>query len=601
MTAVAKVAFALLVVATFGAFFAAQRLKATPSLVLDVTARPLFSPNQDGRKDRARWSFMLKREDQMSVRVVDDAGEGVRTLADGRQTAAYDRQAFDWDGTTDEGEMAPDGTYRLRLALRRQGRSITITGAAEKDTVPPTPRVLSIGPEGDSGPEVLPRPDGDPAEARVAVPGDNREVEVWRTDVRPARRVVEPRALPDGGQVQGWEWDATDDEGEPVPPGTYLVVARSRDAAGNIGESVAQLPPAPGYGESLEGRGGIRVRYLSAQAPHAPVAVEEPIQVAVASPGGDFTWTVRRAGQGEVRKDGSGSRSRFVRFRAPGGASGLYVFEARTSGGDVARTPFYVQGEQARPVLVVLPAITWQGRNRIDDDGDGWPDTLAQGLPADTRRPYAGGELPRDLRELGAPLLIALDREGLRYDVTTDIALARGIGPGLEDREGVALAGEVRWLPDGAQRALRTFVQRGGGALVTGPDSLRRSARVTPNRLLEPRPGAPRTLLGARLAPVRRAPTTVTATQDELELFADTGGIFAGFGAFEETLDLAGGAQVASTAVTVIPEGARSVIVGARLGEGLVLHTGLPELPVRAGDDPELTTLLRRMWTLLGR
>lgn len=598
MTRVAKVAFALLVVATFGAFFVAQRLKATPSLVLEAKARPLFSPNQDGRKDRARWSFMLKRDDQMSVRVVDDDGEVVRTLTDGRQTEAYNRQTFEWDGTTDEGAMAPDGTYRLRLALRRQGRSITIARAVEKDTVPPSPEVLSIGPEDDPGPEVLPGADGDPAQVRLSVPGDNREVEVWRTDVRPAQQVIEPRELPDGEQVQHWEWDATDEEGEPVPAGTYLVVARSRDEAGNVGESVAQLPPAPGYGEGLEGRGGIRVRYLTAQAPHAPVAAGEPMRVAVASANGDFTWSVRRAGQSEVRAEGSGSRSRLVRFEAPGGISGLYVFEARAPGGDVARTPFYVQGEQARDVLVVLPAITWQGRNRIDDDGDGWPDTLEQGLPVDTRRPYAGGELPRDLRELGAPLLIALDREGLRYDITTDLALARGTGPGLGNHEGVVLAGEVRWLPDGAQRALRTFVQRGGGVLVAGPDSLRRSARVTPSRVIEPRPAAPRTLFGARLAPVRRVPTAVTATQDELELFADTGGTFAGFGAFEETLDLAAGAQLAAVAVT--QEGARSVIVGARLGEGLVLRTGLPELPVRVGDDPELTTLLRRMWTLLG-
>lgn len=597
MTRVAQVAFALLVVATFGAFFVAQRLKATPSLVLEAKARPLFSPNQDGRKDRARWSFMLKRDDQMSVRVVDEDGDAVRTLADGRDTEAYTRQRFEWDGTTDEGAMAPDGTYRLRLSLRRQGRSITIA-AVKKDTTPPSPEVVSIGPEDDPGPEVLPRADDDPAQVRVSVPGTNREVEVWRTDVRPAQRVIEPLELPDGDQVQRWRWDATDDEGEPVAAGTYLVVARSRDAAGNIGESVAQLPPAPGYGEGLEGRGGIRVRYLSAQALHAPTAAQEPMRVAVGSPGGNFRWTVRRAGQREVRNEGRGSRSRLVRFRAPGGRSGLYVFEARTRGGEVARAPFYVQGEEARDVLVVLPAITWQGRNRVDDNGDGWPDTLEHGLSVDTRRAYAGGELPRDVRELGAPLLIALDRERLRYDVTTDLALARGVGPDLEGRKGVVLAGEVRWLPDETQRALRTFVQRGGGVLVAGPDSLRRSAQVTPSRLLEPRPAAPRTLFGARLAPVRRVPTTVTATQDELELFAGTGGTFAGFGAFEETIDLAGGTELAATAVT--QEDARSVIVGARLGEGLVLRTGLPELPVRAGDDPEVTTLLRRMWTLLG-
>lgn len=597
MTVLARVAFALMVVATFGAFFAAQRLKATPSLVLDVRARPLFSPNQDGRKDRARWGFMLKRDDQLSARVVDEDGDAVRTLAEGREVDAYDRQGFDWDGTTDAGAVAPDGTYRLRLSLRRQGRSITIR-AVVKDTEPPSPEVLSIGPQDDPAPELLPRADGDPIEARLAVPGDHREVEVWRTDVRPARQVIEAQDLPDGEPVQTWRWEGTDDQDEPVAPGTYLVVARSRDEAGNIGESVARLPPDPAYGEGLAGRGGVRVRYVTAQAPSTPVAAGEPMRVAVVSPGGDFTWTVRRAGSEEVRNEGRGSRTKLVRFKAPEGESGLYIFEAR-AGGRVARAPFSLQGERARDVLVVLPAISWQGRNRLDDDGDGWPDTLEQGLGVETARPYAGGELPRDLRELGAPLLINVDRQELRYDLTTDLALARGEGPGLEGREGVVLAGEMRWLPDTLQRSLRTFVQRGGSVLVTGPDSLRRGVRLTDRRALEPRPPAQRTLFGARLAPLRRAPTTITATQDELELFAGTGGTFTGFGVFEETLDLAGGSHLAAVAVT--QEATRNVIVGARLGDGLVLRTGLPELPVRAGDDPEVAALVARMWTLLSR
>ena len=55
MTTTARIVFAVLVCATFGAFFVAQELKSTPPLVQDVTRQsPYFSPNRDGRVDRAR-------------------------------------------------------------------------------------------------------------------------------------------------------------------------------------------------------------------------------------------------------------------------------------------------------------------------------------------------------------------------------------------------------------------------------------------------------------------------------------------------------------------------------------------------------------------
>lgn len=44
MTATARIVFALLVVATFGAFFVAQQLKSSPPRVQDLFATPFFSP-----------------------------------------------------------------------------------------------------------------------------------------------------------------------------------------------------------------------------------------------------------------------------------------------------------------------------------------------------------------------------------------------------------------------------------------------------------------------------------------------------------------------------------------------------------------------------
>jgi len=602
VTLVARLAFALLVVATFSAFFVAQRLKAAPSLVQDVTARPVFSPNQDGRRERARWSFVLKRDDELVASVVDAEGDDVVRLVDGRDVPAGRRVQLSWDGRDREGGMVPDGIYRLRLGLREQGRAITLTRTAQKDTAPPRTEVLSIGPESDPAPEILPRADGQPARVRVAVPGRRRQLELWRTDVRPARRVLGPVDLPDGPPQQTWRWDGAGAGGEAVASGTYLAVVRSRDRAGNIGESVGDLPPDPPYGERLPGRGGIRVRSLSVQAPTAPVAAGEPMGVAVASPGGAFRWSVRRAGSGEERVGPQRrTRSQIVRLRAPGDQSGLYIFEARR-GEQVARAPFLVQGERSRSVLVVLPATTWQGRNRVDDGGDGWPDTLEGGRPVETARPYADGELPDDLRELGSPLLIHLDDQRRRYDLTSDIALGRGEGPRLAGHSGVILAGELRWLSNAVQRGLRRFAERGGTVMVTGPDSLRRSVRLTPDRLLEPRPPAGRTLFGLRLGPLERAPgapVTLVALDDEIQLFAGTEGRFTGIEAFEPVVGTAPGTEVVAAAVT---EGAqRRVVVGARVGRGLVVHTGLPGLPVRLDEDPDLAALMERTWTLLAR
>ena len=62
----------------------------------------------------------------------------------------------------------------------------------------------------------------------------------------------------------------------------------------------------------------------------------------------------------------------------------MYALTVR-AGADSATVPFAVQGEQAAPILVVLPAITWFGADLLDDDRDGVPNTLENGSPAGTR------------------------------------------------------------------------------------------------------------------------------------------------------------------------------------------------------------------------
>ncbi|HEV2060351.1 MAG TPA: N,N-dimethylformamidase beta subunit family domain-containing protein [Solirubrobacteraceae bacterium] len=599
MTATARIAFALLVVATFAAFFVAQQLKTTPPAVQDVTATEVFSPNRDGRKDRMRMSFFLKRTDDVTATVVNRDGDEIRVLAE-RPLAAGERMRLVWDGTDARGRPVPDGVYRVRLNLRREGRAVLIPRNIDKDTTPPKVAVTSIGPARVPGPELLPRTDGDPAEVHFQAPvrpRSRKEVLVLRTDVRPARPVFDkPVQLAD--DATSWTWNGRAN-GRRVAAGTYVVIVRARDKAGNVGSS-APVPPRFEYGRPLPGRGGITVRYLRAQSPTTPIKAREQVAVAVDSVGERFTWRLRRIGSAGIRSRGSGTRSRVVRFAAPGGKSGLYLFEVRTRTRRTA-APVVVQARRPRDVLVVLPVTTWQGLNPVDDDGDGRPNMLAAGLPVKLARPYAKDGIPPQIRRHEALLLAQLDRKGRRYDLTTDVALARGEGPKLEDHRGVILAGDTRWLDADAARALRGFVRDGGRLLSVGTRSLRRSVTFTPGRrAISPTLPTVRDLFGARLRPVVRPPAPVSLVNviDRIDLFAGTTGQFGGFGLYEQTVDVRGGTD-AIAAAAATQDGDRQVIVAARVGRGLVIRTGLPEFSARLRESPELAELLDRTWTLL--
>ena len=601
MSAFARAAFALLVCATFAAFFAAQELKSSPPRI-GFKATPFFSPNRDGRFDRARASFVLKRSDEVAATVVDRDGDDVRELLPSTFVAAGRRMRVAWDGRLADRRMAPDGTYRIRLNLRRQGRAIVLPRNIVKDTKPPDVRVTSIGPTKDPvpRPELLPRADGKPVRVSIQAPerpGAHKEILVYRTDVSPARPVFD-KPVPLADDVRQWEWDGTAN-GRRVAAGTYVVVVRARDKAGNIGTSVP-LPPRLAYGRRFEGRGGITVRYLSAQASSEPVAAGTRATVAVTSPGRRFTWTLRRVGERDFRKRGRGSRSRLVRFAAPGGKSGVYIFEVRSRGRKAA-APVVVQSTENRNVLVVLPATTWQGSNPVDDDGDGRPDTLSAGLPVRIGRPFVKSGLPKQLPTQEALLLSQLDREGHRYDLTTDVALARKEGPTLSGHRGVILAGDTRWLDPRVSRSLRAFVRDGGTLFSAGTQSLRRTAALTPRgRAIEPTLPTARDLFGARLRAVERpdAPATLVNVVDDIQLFAGTDGQFAGIGAFEQTLDVRGGSS-AIAAAAATQDGRRQVIVASRLGDGIVIRTGMPGFSASLRRNADLARFLEGVWTLL--
>ena len=140
---VALVAFALLSAATLAAFFVTQRLKDSDPVVKRIATPLVVSPNGDKRKDTARISFELPKGDRTTVAIVTAGGDERRRLLDDKRLPSG-RQAIDWDGRDDDGNVLGDGQYYVRVSLRRQGRAVTGPRPITLDTTPPRPR-LEVG------------------------------------------------------------------------------------------------------------------------------------------------------------------------------------------------------------------------------------------------------------------------------------------------------------------------------------------------------------------------------------------------------------------------------------------------------------------------
>ena len=186
------------------------------------------------------------------------------------------------------------------------------------------------------------------------------------------------------------------------------------------------------------------------------------------------------------RRATAGEAGRAHRRALPGpdpatARTGVYLVRVRA--GDrravwpvaVAGLPGRRAGGRPRP-LVVLPVLTWQGLNPVDDDLDGFADTFPSARRVHLDREFAGGALPPGFRSASAPLLRFLDRARLAYDLTTDLSLARGEGPALGNAPGVAIAGSAVWLPASLEGGCATTWRTAGGS----PPSARTPCAATP-------------------------------------------------------------------------------------------------------------------------
>jgi hypothetical protein len=148
----AAIVFALLVVATIGAFAWSQRLKRNP-LVLDRVSflavprlhpeKPpvrAFTPNRDCRYDRIRIRFRVTHSDDANVQIVKPGGKLVLTLARDAFLKRYRFHTYYWDGRVRDDGIAAPGRYKLRVKLLGQDRTLVPGGVMRLHRAPRNPR-----------------------------------------------------------------------------------------------------------------------------------------------------------------------------------------------------------------------------------------------------------------------------------------------------------------------------------------------------------------------------------------------------------------------------------------------------------------------------
>jgi flagellar hook assembly protein FlgD len=255
-------AFLALVIATVGAFFVTQHLKVTtpliagapapvPSTINPVSGGSCLLRNGKGklvavsfRKMKVSF-YLLNRADDVDVTIVGakDTNTIVDTLpGSGRHLMVKKRREFVWNGRTDEGRIAPDGIYYVRVTLLQQGRFLLISNPAGTepvtvDTVTPHPVVTSVTPSAISR--------SAPAPVTIHFAGNDGlrpRVLIYRIGAKGERQVKSYAATSLTGTTV---WDGTTANGRPAPAGTYVVALKLTNRACTTGRSATTVAAAP--------------------------------------------------------------------------------------------------------------------------------------------------------------------------------------------------------------------------------------------------------------------------------------------------------------------------------------------------------------------
>ena len=212
---------AVLVVGLLGgsaaAFAVTERLKLERSPIFATRVGKVASPDS-GR--RVRIGFRVRKSDSLSLAIVDSNDHVVRALISSHHVRAGGK-TYRWDGRDDAGNPVPDGTYRPRVHLAGEHRTILMPNPIIVDTKVPQISLTRtslqvVSPDGDAIDDYLTVffHTSEPARAVLYANG---------------RKVVKVKSF----NARSLQWGKRN--GMPTKPGVYRLWLRAIDEAGNPG------------------------------------------------------------------------------------------------------------------------------------------------------------------------------------------------------------------------------------------------------------------------------------------------------------------------------------------------------------------------------
>lgn len=227
-----------------------------PKISVDYPEPFWMSPNNDGLADELllpveitderfvmSWALVVEDADGALVRRIENKearpeNEGFRNLVD---RLLYVRTGVDvppvirWDGFTESGTVAEDGTYTFFIEALddNDNRGVSERKTVHVDNTPP--EVIIIEP--DDPDDLFFSPDGDGLKDTITIEQTSSHEDLWVVEILDSldetvlRREFQDTALED------FTWDGRDASGTVVPDGVYTYRASATDRALNSGSA----------------------------------------------------------------------------------------------------------------------------------------------------------------------------------------------------------------------------------------------------------------------------------------------------------------------------------------------------------------------------
>jgi flagellar hook assembly protein FlgD len=181
-----------------------------------------LTPNGDGSGERATISFGLTTAATVTVDVLDDSGVRIRRLESSRSLPRGKSQLA-WAGREDDGTLAPDGRYSVRVRASSPGQSASSSTAIVVDR---TLGYLAVSPK-------LFSPNGDgQLEATTAGFELTRQADVRVRVFHRGSRVATVAAATLAAGAHSYPWDGADRDGNRLPDGKYRFRVSATTALG---------------------------------------------------------------------------------------------------------------------------------------------------------------------------------------------------------------------------------------------------------------------------------------------------------------------------------------------------------------------------------